>query len=151
MTTNICWCLAFLSKNLMNVRTRDDYWRRGIGSLYFEVYWMLRKCFRICRVVRTYCRTYETLVLSTKRLQNLPNSAKILLIFERYTNSAKFTGRYEKCQKMPNGVKILGVSPVVISKSVNKGGSRHKLAHSLGVAWLQPRPCFQRWKHDNLV
>ena len=38
---------------------------------------------------------------------------------------------------------------VVISKNVNKGGSTHNHAHSLGVAQLQPRPYFQRWKHDN--
>ena len=29
--------------------------------------------------------------------------------------------------------------------------SRHNNAHSLGVAQLQPRPYFQRWKHENLV
>ena len=40
---------------------------------------------------------------------------------------------------------------VVISKNFNKGGSKHNHAYSLGVAKLQPRPCFQRWKHDNLV
>ena len=35
----------------------------------------------------------------------------------------------------------------VIFKNFNKGGS----VNSLGVAQLQPRPYFQRWKHDNLV
>ena len=40
---------------------------------------------------------------------------------------------------------------VVISKNFNKGSSTHNHAHSLGVAQLEPRPCFQRWKHDNLV
>ena len=38
-----------------------------------------------------------------------------------------------------------------ISKYFSKGGSRHNHANILGVAKLQPRPCFQRWKHDNLV
>ena len=41
--------------------------------------------------------------------------------------------------------------PVVISKNFNKGGSRHNHTHSLGVAQLQPRPYFKRWRHDNLV
>ena len=40
---------------------------------------------------------------------------------------------------------------VVISKNFKNGGSRHNHALSLGVVQLQPRPCFQRWKHDNLV
>jgi len=40
---------------------------------------------------------------------------------------------------------------VVISKNFNKGGSRDNHAHSLGVALLQPRPCFHKWKHDSLV
>ena len=31
------------------------------------------------------------------------------------------------------------------------GGSMNNHAHSLGVVQLQPRPYFQRWKHDNLV
>ena len=43
------------------------------------------------------------------------------------------------------------LQPVVVSKHFNKGGSKHNHAHSLGVAQLEPRPCFQRWKHDNLV
>ena len=48
-------------------------------------------------------------------------------------------------------LKTLTLQSVVISKNVNKEGSTHNHAHRLGVAQLQPRPYFQRWKHDNLV
>ena len=53
----------------------------------------------------------------------------------------------------PSVVKLWidNLQAVVISKNFNKGGSRHNHLHSLGVMQLQPRPYFQRWKHDNLV
>ena len=46
---------------------------------------------------------------------------------------------------------IAGNVSVVISKNFNKGGSTYNRTHSLGVAQLQPRPYFQRLKHNNLV
>ena len=52
----------------------------------------------------------------------------------------------QQMQTNPRHVQIM-----VSSKTFNKGGSKCINAHNVGVAQLQTRPYFQRWKYGNLV